>query len=97
MIKNILISLIITMVIALIFGLFRNEYTYRRRMEANKLIHEYMQSMINKLSINDYFYLLSQWDDMEYEYDEYMFNLFLWGRYSAIKPKYKALLIRAKE
>lgn len=71
-----------------LFMLFRNEYTSRRMREARELICEYAK----KLDYQNYDYSKNYFH-MKYEYNKYLLSLHLWGKYSAIKPEYKELLL----
>jgi hypothetical protein len=93
MLTNVICAIVISRVIFWLLMFLRNSYTYKRQMDAMDIVNEYMQYMSNRLTKGELLKLLATWNDYTYDYDEYMFDLFLWGKYSAIKPQYKELLI----
>lgn len=91
---NVFLALLLSNLIFFIFIAIRNEYTYNRRMETAEIISQYMES---KISDKDFDMVLNTWDDMTYSYEDYLWNLSLWGKYSAIKPEYKKILLEDRE
>lgn len=69
-----------------IFLIFRNMYTFGRLSFSSKLIHNYTSYLIWEADAYD---MLEKYHDkFEVDYDKHLFNIFLWGKYSAIKPEY---------
>lgn len=69
---------------------FRNEYTLKRMEEARILISKYNQKLLKN---KKYDITIDYYNDMIIDYNEYLISLNLWGKYSAIKPEYKNILL----
>ena len=78
----------IVALVILIFLWFRNTYTHSVIIFNIGVIHEYNVSLIDKDEYNP-----GNYDLMLYRYTEYFWNFFLWGKYSAIRKKYRDMLM----
>lgn len=75
--------------IACVLFIFRNDYTYKHSMIAIRCVSNYVDDLRKR---NELDMCTNYYDKFEYNYNEYMFNLKLWGRYSYIKPEYREML-----
>lgn len=85
------ISLIVFCIILVlyIFAMIRNTYTWHCRNISIDLVSKYKDYLIIK---EEYDMNIHYSDEMIIEYNKHMFSIWLWGKYSCIKPQYKELL-----
>ena len=86
---EIILIVLIAYFLLLILFLARNSYTYNRCENARILIYKYTIYLIEK---RQYSSDIEYYDEMRMGYDKYLFSIWLWGKYSIIKPQYKELL-----
>ena len=72
-----------------LFFIFRNNYTLMRGEDAIKLVSLWCLDLIK---IKQYDMSRNYYKEMIVNYDTYLFNIFLWGKYSRIKPEYQSLI-----
>lgn len=71
-----------------IFFIIRNNYVYKRQIFAVNLVYEY----IITIPYEEYKFKYDYYNKMIISHPKHTFSILLWGRYSAIKPKYIELL-----
>lgn len=92
MANDILVFFLVLCVIAMLvcfFFLFRNEYTYKCSMISHNCVSKYTKELLEK---GEYDLYTNYYQKFEFEYDEHVHHLKLWGRYSYIKPEYREML-----
>lgn len=73
-----------------LFFAYRNNYTHDRLKEACHAVYEYNLFLLYMGKWNDA--SLDSYDKMLMGYNEHLFSIALWGRYSGIRPEYRELM-----
>lgn len=79
-------------ILGIVFSLLRFlrwEYTYNCMRIADMCVSNYCSELLAK---REYDVTINYYKRYKYDYNKHMYNLTLWGRYSAIKPEYRELL-----
>ena len=78
--------------IASMFMLYRNSYVFKIRVNAIHAIYNYQKNLI-ELGLFKSINSGSDYDKMLFKYNEQLYNLKLWGKYSSIRKEYQELMI----
>lgn len=81
--------IIITILVLDFLFFMRNNYTFSCGNKSRELISRYTDYLLHskQYEIGENYY-----DKMEISYWKHLFSIWLWGKYSRIKPEYKDLL-----
>jgi hypothetical protein len=81
---------LIVFLILTVLAFLRNEYTHHRVVEALYVVYRYNVELIESGEYTTEMVL--DYDKTLYGYDEYFLTIALWGKFTAIRPKYRELL-----
>jgi hypothetical protein len=81
--------MLIIILIWFLLAMIRNTYTWHCSNIARDLISKYTDYLIEK---KQYSSTINYYDEMKLDYNKHFLSIWLWGKYSMIKPQYQELL-----